>query len=145
MRDFVAVMPLKGNALLDNPASFTKDVFALFRRKLHQKITKILILVVAPVELTPLTARKTIFGKDLKVLFCAKNTVHRRRFEFIGNDRERTRDVVADEHRLMVWMMKYSLPANGRERCRNEQFWIIRYAMALIGIGPGPIENELPV
>ena len=112
---------------------------------MYQKITKILILIVIPVELTSLTTRKTIFSKDLKIFFCAENAVHRGRFEFIGDGRECAGNGIADQRRIVVRMMQYPLSANGCERCRNEQFWIIRHAMALIRIGPGPIENKLPV
>lgn len=143
--DFLAVMPLKRDALLDDPASFAKNVLAFLGGKSRQKIFEAPILIVVPMKLTPLASHKTIARKGIKIFLRTEKTVHRRRFEFTRDGRKRPRDIVADEGLLVVRVMKHPLPPNGCKRNGDEQFWIIGDAGALVRVGPGPIEDKLSI
>ena len=137
--DFIATQAPEGRARVGHLAPLLPDFLALFVRHLRQKFVERSVTRIAPVELHA-GAQHHAGG------------LHQRRFLRLWKQHVQRRGILREFQRcaqqrgaLGVGRRQEAWSGDRRERDGGEQLGVIREAVALIGVGPGPVEHILAI
>jgi len=122
-----------------HPAPLLTDFLALGRSELGQELLETRVAAVLPVELDRAAQHHSRRFHLARLGPGREQHVQRRRFAREpdrGANQQRPRGRVA---------RKQAGSRDRRKRDRAEQLGIVRKSVAVIGVGPGPIENVFPV
>lgn len=135
--DFLAAQGEKAHALLGHLAPFGQDVLAFLAVQRGGEFVKAGVALVMPVELHAAAQQEAGIGQRLGLL--------RRRIEDMGGgvrpvllqglqrrQQRRARRFVACQQAAAAYR---------RERNGRQQLGVVRQAVALVGLGPGPVEH----
>ena len=143
-RDLVALVHRERDARIGDAAPFLLDLLALLALQAGQEGDEVGVghrLGVGPVELHRAAHHPACVGGGLLVLRVEEQQMRRRQLGVTrqllhGLQQQRASGGVACQQ---------SRPGHRRERHRIKQLRVVAQAVALVGVGPGPVEHVLAV
>jgi len=138
-RDVAAVQPAHVHLFLRHAATLGADLLALGLRERRQERLEVVVAVVAPVELHAVAQHQARLAQGGSLGLEREQHVQR---GHARGARQRQQRVRRGPARPGVARPEAGA-RHGRERHRAQQLGVVAQAVALIGIGPGPVEHVL--
>jgi hypothetical protein len=133
----------EAQARLTDAAALAAGFLALLGRESREEVLEIAVALVAPVELAVEPRHEARFLEHRTVLVRREQDVHRGQLARLGEFACRGEQRLPHLDGVCAGTDQQSRAARRRERRRPDQFGVIGQAVALIGAGPGEVEDEL--